>query len=124
MTSELTGIQTALTDYLDGLYEADLERLARVFLPEAHLYASIDGQLASLSLPDWFDKMRSRQSAKAAGHPSTNQILSIDVNGNTALGKVTCSYPPSKFTDYINLLKIGNEWKIIAKIYHVSPLPS
>jgi 4-oxalocrotonate tautomerase len=119
MTSDLSAVEAVLHHYLDGLYVGDTERLAAIFLPQSHLYASIKGTLSILPLADWLERIRNRQSARDAGHVSTNRIISIDINGTSALAKVTCSHPPSRFTDYVNLVKVGDDWKIIAKVYNV-----
>jgi len=43
----------------------------------------------------------------------------IDQSGpNSALAKVTLSIGNRNFTDYLTLLRIDGEWKIIAKAYH------
>ncbi len=120
--SELHAVEAALWDYLDGLYEGDVDRLARTFLPEAHLYAASADGLSSLPRDVWLDKVRGRKSAKDSGFPSTNCVHWIDVAETTATARVTCSHPPNGFTDTLSLLKMPNGWKVIAKTYHMAPL--
>ncbi len=120
--SEFEAVEQVLWDYLDGLYEGDTDRLARIFLPEAHLYAASNGGLSQLPRDVWLDKVRGRKSAKDSGFASTNHIHWIDVAGATATARVTCSHPPNAFTDTLSLLKLADGWKIIAKTYHVTPL--
>ena len=120
--SEFEAVEKVLWDYLDGLYEGDVERLAGIFLPEAHLYATSEGELSSLSRDVWLDKVRNRTSAKDSGLPSTNRVHWIEVAETTAVARVTCSHSPNNFTDTLSLLKLADGWKIIAKTYHVTPL--
>ncbi len=42
----------------------------------------------------------------------------LDIAGNAAIAKVTLDYPTVKFTDYMTLLKIDGEWKIINKTFY------
>ena len=120
--SDFTAVENVLWEYLEGLYEGDADRLERIFLPEAHLYAVSEGGLSSLSRDAWLDKVRNRTSAKDSSFPSTNRVHWIDIAQTTATARVTCSHPPNGFTDTISLLKLGDGWKIIAKTYHVAPV--
>ena len=43
----------------------------------------------------------------------------MDVTGPGASVKVEEVYPGSKYTDYLSLLQIQGEWKIVNKIYVV-----
>jgi hypothetical protein len=45
----------------------------------------------------------------------------VDITGNAAMAKIVLDYPQVKFTDYMSLLKIDGEWKIINKTFHAEP---
>lgn len=51
------------------------------------------------------------------------RILSIDRSGNAAIGKIELDYPSGRIVDYMSLLKIGGEWKIVNKIFYREPKP-
>jgi hypothetical protein len=34
------------------------------------------------------------------------------------MAKIELDYPTVRFVDYMSLLKVDNEWRIIAKIFH------
>ena len=42
----------------------------------------------------------------------------LDVAGNAAIAKVSLDCPAVKYTDYMTLLKVDGEWKIINKSFH------
>jgi hypothetical protein len=46
------------------------------------------------------------------------RIVSIDRTGTAAIAKVELDYPTVRFIDYMSLLKVGNEWKIVNKIFY------
>lgn len=48
-------------------------------------------------------------------------ISSVDVTGTAAVARVVLDYPNALFTDYLSLLKIEGEWKVVNKIFHVEP---
>jgi hypothetical protein len=45
----------------------------------------------------------------------------VDVTGTAAVARVVLDYPNAHFTDYLSLLKINDEWKVVNKIFHVEP---
>lgn len=53
------------------------------------------------------------------GPPSKRQtrVSSIEINGNAASARLEIDYPTFRFIDYMNLLKIDGEWKIVSKIF-------
>lgn len=65
--------------------------------------------------------------AGASGRPAGDEgqrkrwIESIDVAGNAGVAKVILDYPAVRFVDYLSLLKINGEWKIINKIFYSEP---
>ena len=47
----------------------------------------------------------------------------MDVDGNTAIGKVEILVPgQARFVDYLLLVRIEDEWKIIHKSYERYPI--
>ena len=45
------------------------------------------------------------------------RIESLDVSGAAASAVVTLDYPQVLFRDHLSLLKIGNQWKIVHKVF-------
>ncbi|MGI9543285.1 MAG: nuclear transport factor 2 family protein, partial [Cyclobacteriaceae bacterium] len=50
-------------------------------------------------------------------------IVDINVSGNAASARVEAVYPTFKFIDYMNLLNIDGEWKIVSKIFYREEAP-
>lgn len=48
----------------------------------------------------------------------TTQIETVRISGNAATAELRIDYPNFYFTDFMNLLKIDGEWKIVSKIFH------
>ncbi len=46
-----------------------------------------------------------------------NRIEYINIAGKSANAKIEVVYPNAVVVDYMNLLKIEGEWKIVSKIY-------
>jgi len=118
MQSERAEIEAVAKTYLDGLYEGDVEKLARVFHPTSALTYEQNGALTPMPRDEWLEAVRNRPSAKARGLERHDEILEIDQAGpTTAFVKLKCAIPPRFFTDYLSLLKLDGRWQVAQKIY-------
>ncbi len=113
-------ITVLLQDYFDGLYDGDVDKFARLFHENAHLYTTDGSAVTDLPRADYFELIKSRQSPRSQELKRYDRILSIHKAGpNTALATVNCAMPPKYFTDYLTLLRSANGWQIISKTFHV-----
>ncbi len=116
--SAVAEIEAVIQTYFDGLYEGDVEKLARAFHPCSHLYWADKGGVGDLPREQWFEAVRNRPSGKARGLARDDRILLIDISGpETALVKVACQLPPRYFTDYLVLNRTAEGWRIVSKVY-------
>ena len=116
----IDAITAVLKDYLDGLYDGDLEKFGRVFHPQAHLYSTDGTELTDLPRAEYFAMIEGRRSPREQGLARYDRIVSIHKAGpNTALATVNCAIPPRYFTDYLTLMRVGGAWQIVSKSFHV-----
>lgn len=118
MTSDIAAVEAVLWLYLDALHEGNVDGLAQAFAPGSALYASTNGEVSIIALESWLERVRNRKSPKDSGHESRNDIFSIEVEGDMALAKVTSTFPPKRFIDFLSLVRTNAGWKIVAKTYH------
>ncbi len=119
MPSDLNDLEQTLQTYFDGLYEADTAKLARVFHDVAHLFSVTDGKLGDMSREQWFEMVRSRNSAQSQDLKRHDWVAQIDRSSpTTAFAKVQCQIPPRYFTDYLTLVKLADGWRIVSKTFH------
>jgi hypothetical protein len=113
---EDAGIRAALNHYLDGHATGDGAHHRIAFHPVASLYWVNGDTLAT--------RTSAAYAAGAPGRPAADEaqrrrrIVSIDRAGNAAIAKIELDYPGVRFIDYMSLLKVGGEWKIVNKIFH------
>lgn len=113
-------ITAVLEAYFDGLYDGDLDKFDRVFHPNAHLYATDGSNLTDWPREEYFSVISGRASGREQGLARHDKILSIHKAGpDTALATVNCALPPRYFTDYLTLLRLDGQWRIISKTFHV-----
>ena len=113
------GARAPLELYLKGHATGDGEYFRRAFHPDAKIQGTRDGKL--------YSRTREEFAAGAAGKPADDEalrkrrIVSVDVVDDAAFAKIELDYPKVKFTDYMTLLKVDGEWKIMSKVYHGEP---
>lgn len=116
---EDAAILQTVQHYLHGLKFNDVESLKKAFYPEAKLFfVKKNGELGQLSQAEWYEGFKSIAGKEEEGDL---RVASIDVSGNVASAKIEEDYPKSHYTDYVSLLKLNGEWKIVNKIYFASP---
>ncbi len=111
---DLKAVKATIQFYFDGATNADIAKLEKAFHKVCVLRWITDGKLTELPRDEWFKKI------KAGGpSPRKNEIESVNITGNAASVKIMCDLPNVQYVDYISLLKIEGEWKIVAKIFEV-----
>mgnify|MGYP003671391744 FL=1 len=117
---DLAGVQDCIQAYLDGLYKGDMDLLfKRAFHPDARMNAAdVGGDRIHWTMAEFEKVVRERGAPEAAGFPRKERIVSIDFAGpDTANVKVEVLVGKRDFTDLLACIRIGGEWKIIAKTY-------
>jgi len=115
-------IQTA---YVDGLqnYESSIDEIKAGFHPGFKLLGVKNNQLTKYPIYSWVESVKKRKAKYPEGRPDEEKITckykSIDVTGNAAMAKIELYQKDKKlFTDYLQLYKFEEGWRIVSKIYH------
>lgn len=117
--AEEAAVRQAIEHYFRGHATGDGQHFQKVFHPEAKLFWMRDGKLAQRTSAEYI--------AGASGKPAPDErerkrsIQSIDITGNAAVVKVLLDYPSARLTDYMSMLKIEGEWKIVNKTFVSEP---
>ena len=112
---EDSAIRAVVQRYLHGLKFNDTTGLHDAFWPEARLFSiRPNGQLNELTQAKWYSMFSANAGKEEQGDL---RIANVDVTGNAAAVKVIEDYPGSRYTDYLNLLRINGRWWIVNKIY-------
>lgn len=109
-------IRETVQQYLHGLKFNDVESLKKAFYPEAKLFfVKKNGELGQLTQAQWYEGFKGSAGKEEQGEL---QIAALDVTGTVASVKVEEDYPTSHYTDYVSLLKLNGEWKIVNKVFY------
>ncbi|MEN8245562.1 MAG: nuclear transport factor 2 family protein [Thermodesulfobacteriota bacterium] len=114
-------IQQTIQYYFDGLYHSDAKKIKKAFHPSSQVSGFFDGNLSIMSLEQFIDFVKATPAPAENGEAYDMKIVSIDITGNEAVVKVEDLYLSLRFTDYLSLLKIDNNWLIVNKVYYYEP---
>ena len=118
-TGSFAEITAVMADYFDGLYFSDTDRLGRAFHPDAQYVCASDGTLTRLSMAEYFPIVQARPSPASRSEPRADRIISIEFAGPvTAFVRAECAIGPKRFTDFLTFIRLDDEWRIIAKVFH------
>lgn len=106
-----------LMNYLKGHETGKAEYMKAAFHTEGKLMYMRDGKFTTIEFADYIGRMRGKPAADEANRK--RYIESVDVSGSAAVGKIILDYPSARFVDYMTLLKIDGEWKIVNKAFYV-----
>ena len=98
--------------YFDGWMTGDTLKLGRAMQMTCQLKNVIDDKVKVFDRATYlgFFKPRPRK------QNTEGRILKIDVTGNIGSAKCEIETPEMLFTDYFNLMRLGEEWFIVDKI--------
>lgn len=112
---ELKAISVPLQNYFKAQATGNGDLIRQAFHTEAKIMFFSEGKLNQWSVEEFAGRFQGKSAADEEKRKRSFEI--IDVAGNAAIAKVTLDYPTVKFTDYMTLLKIDGEWKIINKTF-------
>ena len=116
-----SAVREVVHRYLHGLKFNDTVSLHAAFWPEARLYfVNRDGTLGELTQARWYTMFAASAGKEEKGDL---RIDGVEVTKDAASVKVVEDYPGSRYTDYLNLLRINGRWWVFNKIYTVEQRP-
>ena len=118
-TADQDAVRVPLENYIKGHATADGEYMKKAFHTEGDLIFIRDGKVTKRSFADYIAGFTGKPAADEAKRKWS--IESVDVFGNAAAGKIVLDYPNARIVDYMSLLKINGEWKIVNKIFYTEP---
>ena len=120
MSEDKNKISEAIQLYFDSMYESSEEKVRQVFHKDAKITGYMQGNLMEQSV-DTFAKFVASQSPSAAekNEEKLLETLSVEIAGSTAVARVRDGYIGMIFQDTLSFLKIGDDWVIYNKLFHV-----
>jgi hypothetical protein len=118
---DLEAIKIPLELYIKAHETGKGEFIVSAFSAEA----KIVGHIAEKPILWGVAEYAARFSGKPADDEQQRQrsVEVLSYAGSAAIAKVVLDYPVAKFTDYMSVLKIAGEWKIVSKVFYMEVKP-
>jgi hypothetical protein len=104
-------VRACLEDYMSG----DGNRLEKAFHPSASMkYIDAQtGEFKDVPIAEFIARVK----ANTTKQERKIEIVSVNIEGNAANGKIRIETDKLILFDYMNMLKVNGEWKIVSKIF-------
>ena len=104
-------VKACLENYMSG----DGDRMEKAFHPSATMkYIDIStNEFKDVPIADFIARVK----ANTTKQERKIEIVSLNVEANAASGKIKIETDKAILYDYMNMLKIDGEWKIVSKIF-------
>ena len=116
---EETMVKEVLQNYLKAMVTKDTALIGKIFDPSAQMFLVRDAQLLQLPI---FPGLIQYIQTTAKDPEAKGRVLSLDIAGTAATGKVEVISKGLVYTDYFNLIKTGGTWMIVNKTFSIQPV--
>lgn len=101
--------------YVPGLAHLDMNLLDRCFLADTRHVEVEENAIESALTPEWVALQQSTGEASEFGALRTASVDWVDATGDVAQVKVRLEFETSVTNDYLSLVRLGGEWRVVAK---------
>ncbi|WP_158596869.1 nuclear transport factor 2 family protein [Aquimarina sp. BL5] len=112
--TDLQLVEKTVNYYLTGLVNNDAKTLTKAYHPTATMkwvgdsykeVNAIEGLTAGMDGTPHKEKIKTR-------------VVSVDIAGNAASAQLEIQFPTFTYIDFMHLLKVDGDWKIVSKIFY------
>ena len=111
--SDYIDVIGVLSDYFDGLYDGDVDKLRGVFHDDAWLM----GNGYRKTRDEWLDVVAARPIPRDEGMDYGFRIISLEVVDDQAIARLDTPLPAAHFIDFLSLLREDGRWRVVNKIF-------
>jgi hypothetical protein len=116
-SSDEQRIRDVIAHYADGMRTHDVETLKRAFHELAILCGYLGDDLIAGPIAALYGWVEENPAPAATGDPYRCEILRIDITGRTAAATIRETDLHGGVIDYLHVLKIGDHWSIVSKLW-------
>lgn len=111
-SSNLQLIEKTINHYFDGMVNHNAQSIEKAFHPTATMKWNEEKYMVVNATEALVDYVNSNNPVK-----TKTSIVSINIVGDAANAQLELEYESFYFIDFMHLMKIEEEWKIISKTY-------
>jgi len=113
-------IMALWSEYREGIYEGDADRLAGIFHESANMLNVAPEGLVVTPIRKYFENVRNRTVPKAIGAARRERLISIAIpSDDSAVLTATILVMGKSYTDQLVLMKVQGKWLIVLKTLHL-----
>lgn len=110
---DLQGICEAIAHYINAGRKGDSKIAMLGFAPAATMTWSENNALKTVPISELYKYFDEKP------RDASCELVACDVAGDIATARIESVFDDAKFTDMFTLVKDGQSWKIVSKVYHV-----
>ena len=116
-SSEENGVREAINYYVDGMRTGSVESLKKGFHQQAILCGYLGDEMIAAPIEGLYEWVDSNPAPATTGEVFDCSILSVEITGRVATAKVRETSHEGNVIDYFHLLKVGDRWWIVSKLW-------
>ena len=118
MTKDYEAVHQVISQYLDGLYDADSTQLRAVFHPGARYLNTVEGDEICLSVDEYLQLVDQRVPPSQTKDIRVENILSVEFGSDTmAFVKLQMQMFDRRYTDFLTFVRWEGTWVIASKVF-------
>ncbi len=116
-------IDQTLDEYFQGMHLSRGDLIEKCFHENGTVcgFSSSSGERLDMDKEAFVKFVSSQPPPAENGEPFDMSLKSLDVKGRVAMAFVDDLYLGKRFTDYLLLVKDGETWTILNKVWHADP---
>ena len=111
---DIEGITKVLNLYTEAAVKGDSKIAQPAFAPKATMSYTEKGKLVTVPISELFAYYD-----KTGPHQATYKIETVKVASDVAVVSIDSKFGDTSFDDMFTLVKDGDDWKIVSKVYHI-----
>lgn len=116
--SNFVVIEALINDYFQALHSKDVAKIEQLFWNHASITGYYEGEFVHSKLHDYLSILKRMSAPNMIGEDFDMEVVSIELKGNMAAVKTRYLFQALEYVDFLTLLNINGEWKIIQKTFY------
>ena len=112
---EKAAIAKTIQYYFEGMIERDKSKLDQAFDPSARLIGYRGDKFTVTPYEEWAGGTAKGEKRNPADFQ--NHLVGIEIKGYTAIAKTELFWPGIYYYDFLTLIKVDGQWKIVHKTW-------
>jgi len=115
-SNDENGIREAINYYAEGMKTGNVEVLRQGFHEQAILCGYLGDEMIAAPIEGLFEWVNSNPAPATTGEAFACEVLSVEITGRVATAKIRETHEGAVI-DYFHLLKHGDRWSIVSKLW-------